>query len=83
MDNDNMNLSNVDRTIRVLLGFGIFFWGLHADSIWGFAGFILIFSGLFGYSPIYALLKFDSRTKREKMHRQAGRPKTPVTSAGM
>lgn len=68
MESENMNLGNLDRAIRGVLGFGIFFWGLHVDSMWGFAGFLLIFSGLFGFDPFYKMAHINSRTTREKMH---------------
>ncbi len=82
MDSENMNMNNIERAVRFIFGFAIFFVGLVIDSVWGFAGFLLVFSGLFGYDPIYAILKIDTRKTRAKIRRQAGRPKTPVTSAG-
>ncbi len=57
-----VNIGNADRAIRIIGGIGVIslaYWGPHSQ--WGWLGIIPFITGIFGYSPLYAI--FDINTK--------------------
>lgn len=53
------NVGLFDRIVRVLAGSVLLaaaFWG--PQTAWGYFGFVFLFTGLFGYCPLYQALGF-------------------------
>lgn len=61
MTSIKVNESNDDRRARITLGVFLFAIGIAMTGIWGIVliiiGLVLLFSGLVGWCPIYALFK--------------------------
>lgn len=64
------NEANFDRLVRVILGTGLVFCGIltapTVGCIMGTVGLVLLITGLRGWCPLYALLKFDSNNMELK-----------------
>jgi hypothetical protein len=70
------NLSNLDRSIRIVLGLLMlaFGWGGLATGVWRIGleifGWVPLATGLAGWCPVYALLGISTRRPRPR----GGRP---------
>lgn len=55
------NVGTHDRVIRVIIGVAILslVW-LGPQTAWGYLGFIPLLTGIFGFCPIYALMKIST-----------------------
>ncbi len=51
------NTGSVDRLIRVVLGATLIIVGVVLRSWWGALGLLPLVTGLFGFCPLYALLR--------------------------
>ena len=51
------NVGKIDRIIRIIIGIGLLSMGGCANWIPFIVGLIILFTGIFGYCGIYALLK--------------------------
>lgn len=67
-ESQQMNIGDSERVIRFLVGFSFFIWGLVTDNYVGFLGFLLVFSGVFGYCPIYRALKVNRHAEKSKKY---------------
>lgn len=54
------NVGYWDSILRTVAGVIIVSLGLFYDNYWGFAGLILVFTGVVGYCPVYRLFNFTS-----------------------
>jgi len=57
------NIGELDKKIRLTVGFIIIAAGIQLGSMWGAIGFIPILSALLGYCPAYAI--FGTTTCKE------------------
>ena len=60
------NVGKPDRIIRIILGLGLLSLLFFLDGnakYWGLVGLIPLITGLFGFCPIYYLLKISSKKK--------------------
>tara|TARA_B100001996_G_C18646565_1_gene587658 strand:+ start:1445 stop:1636 length:192 start_codon:yes stop_codon:yes gene_type:complete len=58
-----INVGKVERLIRVLLGFLIFYMGVLAQvepKLWGFIGLIPVITGILGWCPLYLPFKINT-----------------------
>ena len=56
-----INAGPLDRAVRIVLGLVLL--GLAVvgpESLWGLAGIVPLFTGMAGYSPVYALLDIST-----------------------
>lgn len=59
------NEGKIDRTVRVIVGLGLIGFGIATQSyIVAAVGAIPLFTGIFGFCPLYALLKIDTGCKK-------------------
>ena len=59
-----LNVGNLDRVLRIL--FGIALVGLAASGkigLWGFAGVVLLLTGMVARCPLYALLGIGTTSR--------------------
>ena len=56
------NVGNIDRVIRLVIGIGIAIGGIIFESYWGLIGVGIMTTAVFGYSPLCALLGFNTTT---------------------
>ena len=59
------NVGGVDRVLRILIGVGLLLWaifGLSGTGQWivGVVSLIPLVTGLFGYCPLYRVLKIST-----------------------
>lgn len=59
------NVGNLDRNIRIVLGFVVILAGIALNSWWGAIGAIFLLTGIFAWCPLYALFHLNT----EKQHR--------------
>ncbi|HSF42366.1 MAG TPA: DUF2892 domain-containing protein [Thermoanaerobaculia bacterium] len=65
-----MNLSPLDRTLRILVGLAMLIagWTHLVTGVWGVAlevfGWVPLVTGLLGWCPVYALLGIRTNTKK-------------------
>lgn len=60
------NVGKPDRIIRIILGLGLLSLLFFLDGnvkYWGLIGLVPLITGLFGFCPIYYLLKISSKKK--------------------
>lgn len=60
------NVAKPDRIIRIIIGIGLLSLLFFLDGnakYWGLVGLIPLITGLFGFCPIYYLLKISSKKK--------------------
>lgn len=60
------NVGKPDRIIRIILGLGLLSLLFFLDGnakYWGLVGLIPLITGLFGFCPIYYLLRISSKKK--------------------
>ncbi|MEX2154460.1 MAG: DUF2892 domain-containing protein [Gemmatimonadaceae bacterium] len=56
------NVGPLDRWIRAILGLGVLamvFTG--PETMWGYLGLIPLFTGIFGYCPLYSLFGWSTQ----------------------
>jgi hypothetical protein len=58
----NNNIILPDRIVRYLLGLLLLTWALAGGPIWTYVGLYFLFTGSFGFCPIYWVLRINSRT---------------------
>jgi len=59
-----LNISKVERQIRMVLGTAlILLGGIELSFLAAILGFAILFTGLHGHCPIYRLLKIDTSNK--------------------
>jgi hypothetical protein len=58
------NVGAIDRLLRIIIGIAIAVVGVVYQSYWGIVGIAILTTGLFGYCPVYAILKISSITKK-------------------
>jgi hypothetical protein len=58
------NEGNLDRILRVILGLIIIGLGIYYHNWWGIIGLLPLITGVWGFCPLYAALKWS--TKKEK-----------------
>ena len=51
------NMGTIDRVIRVIIALAIFIIAYIYHSWWGLVGLIPLFTSIFGWCPIYAILR--------------------------
>lgn len=54
------NVGYGDSIIRTLLGAIIVIIGMYYQNYWGLLGFILVFTGVVSFCPIYRLLRIST-----------------------
>lgn len=60
----SLNVGNLDRTLRMLLGFVLM--GLAASGViglWGYAGVVLVLTGAVAFCPLYTLLGWRTTSR--------------------
>lgn len=64
-----VNMGNVDRTIRFILGALIIALGFYFKSWWGVVGIVLFLTALVNHCPTYNLIgvSTNSKVKTEKL----------------
>lgn len=56
-----MNVGSTDRVVRLLVGIAILAYFFFTTwSAWGYLGFVVAATGLFGYCPLYSLLRINT-----------------------
>ncbi len=59
------NQGKIDRALRIIAGGALIAWAVMSGNIFGYAGIILVITGLVGFCPLYALLGIDSGCKHK------------------
>ena len=59
-----INIGNIDRAIRLVIGIGIAIGGIIFESYWGIIGVVILATAVFSYCPIYALLGINTVSER-------------------
>jgi len=62
----NINVGNIERIVRVVIGLAIIIWGFYAKNWWGAIGIIPLVTGLIGWCPLYALLRINTCSLKDK-----------------
>lgn len=62
----NKNVGNIERIVRVVIGLAIIIWGFYAKNWWGAIGIIPLVTGLIGWCPLYALLRINTCSLKDK-----------------
>lgn len=65
---ERSNLNKLDRQIRLIAGMAlIMFAGIKASILIALLGFMVLITGMYGFCPVYKLLKIDNynRTKNK------------------
>ncbi|MDO9056998.1 MAG: DUF2892 domain-containing protein [Sulfuricurvum sp.] len=57
------NLGKIDRTLRIVAGVSLIVWASMGGSVFGYAGIILLLTGLISFCPLYGLLGFNTGCK--------------------
>lgn len=57
------NLGKIDRTLRIVAGVSLIVWATLGGSVFGYAGIILLLTGLISFCPLYTLLGFNTGCK--------------------
>lgn len=66
------NLGGLDRTLRILIGLGLLAYALQIGfppTGWnqlGWAGAVLVLTGVVGYCPVYALVEINTSSHRPR-----------------
>lgn len=68
------NVGSFDAAGRAVLGFALFGIGHHYHNWWGLIGFVPLFTGVFGFCPLYWLFRFDTSAQDEFDDRHAPPP---------
>ena len=59
-----LNVGNVDRAIRILLGIALITLALRGTiGYWGYVGVVLLLTGGVAFCPLYALLGFRTTSR--------------------
>ena len=66
-----INVGNLDRSIRFILGWVIITVGIYYQSWWGTVGLILLVTGLIAWCPAYSLLNIYSGAKSPERTEEA------------
>jgi len=54
------NVGSTDRVIRIVIGLGIAIGGIIFESYWGLIGVVVLVTGVYRFSLIYALLNINT-----------------------
>lgn len=54
------NTGKTDRILRIILGLVVAITGIVLSSWWGLIGIVFLFTGIFGFCPIYSLLNIHT-----------------------
>lgn len=57
------NEGKVDRVLRVIVGVALIAWAIMSGNIFGYAGVILVITGVIGFCPFYPLLGINTGCK--------------------
>jgi hypothetical protein len=57
------NVGKIDRSIRLIIGVVIALLGLYYQSWWGLLAIIPVLTAIFGFCPLYAILKINTCKK--------------------
>jgi len=58
-----VNVGKIERFLRILLGFVIFYVGVlypAEPKIWGFVGLVPVITGILGWCPLYLPFKINT-----------------------
>ena len=59
------NVGSTDRVIRMVIGLGIAIGGIIFESYWGLIGVVILATGVYRFSLIYALFNIDTKKEEE------------------
>ncbi len=55
------NLGEIDRMLRIFLGWAIMFAGIYFNTWWGIVGGIIFLTSIFAFCPIYFSMGINSK----------------------
>lgn len=62
------NIGTIDRWIRVALGVALLgIVALGPQTAWGYLGLLPLFTGIFGYCPLYRLLGWSTKDRGHRV----------------
>ncbi len=65
--NTNHNVGTLDRLLRVVLGVGLLSLTVVGPKTpWGLIGAVPLITGLWGFCPVYRLLRWSTRSAQER-----------------
>jgi hypothetical protein len=50
-----VNIGNIERAVRVAVGFGLVVWALTGGPVWAWIGIVPIVTGVIGNCPAYSI----------------------------
>ncbi len=59
----NNNVGSADKIIRIIIGLVIGGLGIYFQSWWGLIGLIPILTAIFGFCPLYSIIKVNTCKK--------------------
>ena len=57
------NAGKLDRALRIIAGAALIAWAIISGNLFGYAGIILVVTGLVGFCPFYPLLGINTGCK--------------------
>lgn len=59
----NCNVGTGDKILRIIIGLAIGGLGIYFQSWWGLIGLIPILTAIFGFCPLYSIIKVNTCKK--------------------
>lgn len=59
----NCNVGTPDKILRIIIGLAIGGLGIYFQSWWGLIGLIPILTAIFGFCPLYSIIKVNTCKK--------------------
>ncbi len=57
------NTGKIDRVLRVIAGAALIVWAIMSGNMFGYAGLVLVVTGMVGFCPFYPLLGINTGCK--------------------